>query len=218
MDKVKFKFGTIKEYTSLETKLDNTLYFLVDSGELYKGQTPIAQSHVYKGIKLNQETDIEALERFINNKIPTEGDIGIVVDNANKIVIFIRDKNDWVQVFNENNYYTKDEIDNLIGTPGFSYTDETGDLVAVPPTGIYDQLLNNASNILPIFDGATAGLVPVYDGVNKANRFLNGLGQWVTINHAGEYVAPDETVHITLEDYVEYMINNYANLVWESID
>ena len=70
MDKVKFKFGTIKEYTSLETKLDNTLYFLVDSGELYKGQTPIAQSHVYKGIKLNQETDIEALERFINNKIP----------------------------------------------------------------------------------------------------------------------------------------------------
>lgn len=220
MNKVIFKFGTAAEYFALEQKLNNVLYFLEDTGELYKGETAIAQSHIYKGTKLQNETDINALNRIIQDRTPIEGDVSIIQNNTNNnIVVFIRDHDEWIQIINQDDYYNKNDIDELIGTPTTSHIDDTtGDLVTVPPTGIYDKLLNDADKILPIFNGATAGLVPVCDQQNKTSYFLNGAGQWVTINHAGQYVAPDESIHLTLEDYVTYMINNYANMIWESID
>ena len=93
MAKVLFKFGTQAEYLALENKLDNALYFLTDTGELYKGDTAIAHSHLYKGTKENNETSIDALNRITYNYIPSEGDIGIIDGD-----LFIRDTNEWNQI------------------------------------------------------------------------------------------------------------------------
>jgi hypothetical protein len=46
-----------------------------------------------------------------------------------------------------------------------------------------------------------------------ANRFLNALGNWVTVSTSGgqtTYTAPDNTTFNNVEDYVTYMINNYG--------
>lgn len=276
--KVLFKFGTQAEYLALENKLDNALYFLTDTGELYKGETAIARSHVYKGSKQNNETSIDALNRITYDQTPIEGDIGIIDGD-----LFIKNTDEWIlinaslssvlerlsnlefltnnlgtlftykgikdsieelnyiskpangdvyQVGNSeyvwngtewiefgtpidlSNYYTKTEVDNLIGSPSTSYIDDvTGDLVAVPATGIY-------SNI-SIFDGTISGLVPVLDNVEieqKSKYFLNALGNWVTIDAGGQYTAPDGTIFNNVENYIEYMVTNYAELIWESID
>lgn len=290
MAKVLFKFGTQAQYLALEEKLDNALYFLTDTGELYKGSKSIAQSHVYKGEKIGNETSQEALNRIVQDYITVEGDIGLIIGKNNTVDTFIKDQNEWtllnasfddilsrlsnlefltnnlgtlfkykgivnslVNVINPfngdvyqvgnseyvwngeewvefgtpidlTNYYTKDEIKDLIGTPASSYTDEiTGDLITVPATGIFEELSKNADKIIPLFNGTTAGLVPVLDNEltaqEKSNYFLNALGNWITINTSiGQYVAPNGTVFTDIEKYVEYMVENYAEMIWETME
>lgn len=280
MAKVLFKFGSKAEYLALENKLDNALYFLTDTGELYKGETAIAHSHIYKGTKQLNETNIEALNRITYNNIPIEGDIGAIDGD-----LFIRINNEWIfltgsldnilerlsnlefltnnlgtlftykgvkdsfkqlqnildpkngdvyQVGNSeyvwngiewiefgtpidlSNYYTKDEISDLIGVPSTSYIDNnTGDLVIVPGTGIYATI--------PVFNGDVSGLVPVLNTnlttEEKAQYFLNALGDWVTINNNNnQYIAPDGSTFTSIENYIEYMVTNYAEIIWDTID
>jgi len=49
--KVLFKFGSAAEYAALEAKQNNALYFLLDTNELYRGETPFGQAHVYIGTR-----------------------------------------------------------------------------------------------------------------------------------------------------------------------
>ena len=290
MTKVLFKFGTKAQYLALEEKLDNALYFLTDTGELYKGSKSIAQSHVYKGEKIGNETSQEALNRIIQDQITVEGDIALIIGNNNTVDTFIKDKNEWtllnasfdsilsrlsnlellindwgtlfkykgvinslINVTNPSNgdvyqvgsseyvwngeewielgtpidltnYYTKDEVKDLIGVPSSSYIDETtGNLITVPATGIFEELSKNADKIIPLFNGVISGLVPVLDNEltvqEKSNYFLNALGNWVTINTSiGQYIAPDGTTFTDVEKYVEYMVENYAEMIWETME
>ena len=289
MAKVLFKFGTQAQYLALEEKLDNALYFLTDTGELYKGSMPIAQSHIYKGIKNGNETSQETLNRIIQDYITVDGDIGLIIGN-NTVDTFIKNQNEWIllnpsfdnilsrlsnlelltnnlgtlfkykgiinslnnvvnpsngdvyQVGNSEyvwngeewielgtpidltNYYTKDEIKDLIGVPESSYVDEiTKELISVPATGIFKEIQDNIDKIIPLFNGNIAGLVPVLNNdlttQEKSNYFLNALGDWVSVDTSiGQYIAPDGTTFTDVEKYVEYMVENYAEMIWESME
>ena len=47
---VVFKYGTRAQYDALQTKATNALYFLEDTGEIYRGTVPLARGNHYEGI------------------------------------------------------------------------------------------------------------------------------------------------------------------------
>ena len=82
--KVRFKFGSRAEYDSLpqEEILDNTLYFLLDTNELYRGHIPIGITHYYEGtVEAADRTIQDAIRRIIGNSIPCFGDLIMLQNN-----------------------------------------------------------------------------------------------------------------------------------------
>lgn len=48
--KVQFKTGTRAQYNALQTKPENTIYFLTDTGEVYKGSVLMSGREHFKGV------------------------------------------------------------------------------------------------------------------------------------------------------------------------
>lgn len=172
---------------------------------------------------------------------PAEGDVYQVGDAE-----FAWNGNAWIELgstFDLSNYVTNDtlnttvtqinnqiaDLEALLGAPASTEEDPvTGELVTVPATGIYADLAEHADQIIPLFNGVIAGLVPpdVADlsAQVKATHFLNALGNWVTVSSTGgqtTYTDPEGHVYTTVEEYVTYMIQNHIEAleyVWESID
>ena len=66
-NQVVFKYGTREQYDGLATKAANALYFLTDTGEIYRGDVNLARGSHYEGErnKVNDvwETDLEVISR-----------------------------------------------------------------------------------------------------------------------------------------------------------
>ena len=86
-NKVLFRFGSRAEYDALlpEQILDNALYFLTDTQELYRGTVPICKAHYYEGSVLPADADDNAtITRIVGTDTPTLNDI-LVINRANGI-------------------------------------------------------------------------------------------------------------------------------------
>lgn len=82
---VLFKFGTHAEYEAIKVKgelLNNALYFISDTGEIYKGEQNLAQGHFYSDIRQDFESDTETITRALETagKIAINGDFFAVLD------------------------------------------------------------------------------------------------------------------------------------------
>ena len=331
--KVLFKFGTYAQYAALDTKLDNALYFLTDTHQLYRGTTPIGESHVYTGNRAANATDSAAILAALSNATPVNGDVVVLtnVDSSSDAFIYQASSQSWLHIGNtladslaprvttlegkvtnletalnangtglvgrvsdletaianvagafhfkgtttnlesitgqsngdvyqvgsseyawngsewvelgtniDLSHYVLDSTLNtavsglqssisglqaVIGTPkDYEEDEDTGELVEVPATGIYQYFEQHASELVPLFNGYISGLVPVATGLTaqqKASKFLNALGNWVDVETTGgqtTYRDPEGNIYNTVEAYVTYMIDNYAEQVWESID
>lgn len=68
---VVFKYGTREQYDSLAAKNENALYFLTDTGEIYRGDVNLARGSHYEGVRnlkedgVNYETDQEVIDRVL---------------------------------------------------------------------------------------------------------------------------------------------------------
>ena len=300
MAKVLFKFGTKAQYLALETKQSNALYFLLDTGELYRGEVAFGQEHIYSGDRVLSATDANSITAILNGATPVNNDLCIIKNSdgtansyvydagnstwvpfavgskyselkaeldqlkattagafhfrgtvndltnviepndgdvyqvGNKEYVWNDTDEEWVELgdtFDLSNYATKTELQTavgnleaLLGHPETQTTDpDTGELVTVPATGIYADLKNHADQLIPVFDGAVQGLVPVPVGnlntTTKASMFLNALGNWVTVSSGGgqsTYTDPDGHTYNTVEDYVTHMVSTYG-LEWSAI-
>ena len=96
--KVLFKFGTRAQYNALETKLENALYFLTDTGELYRGNVPFGQAHVYSGARLTDETDATCITRLVGQNTLVFNDLAIVTNADNSVDSFIYANNAWIRL------------------------------------------------------------------------------------------------------------------------
>lgn len=333
--KVLFKFGTAAQYAALETKLDNALYFLLDTNELYRGSIPFGKPHVYTGIREQDATDAATITALLNGNTPIQGDIVVITntDNSSDAFLYSEDEEEWLHIgntatdslatrvttlegavadleaalsgtetedgledrvadletalaglsgafhfkgsvedlatvtnpsegdvyqvgdaeyawngnawvelggtFDLSNYVTTTDLNDavanleaLIGQPASTsqqtdpVTGETTE-VTTPATGVYADLATRADEIIPIFNGIVAGLVPVDDSnattAEKANHFLNALGNWVNVSSSGQatYTDPEGHTYNTVEEYVTYMLANHVEAmeyVWQSID
>ncbi len=86
-NKVLFRFGSRAEYDALpaEQILDNALYFLTDTNELYRGSVPICKAHYYEGSVLQSDADDDdTIARIVGNETPTLNDI-LVINRANGV-------------------------------------------------------------------------------------------------------------------------------------
>ena len=117
------------------------------------------------------------------------------------------------------------DLEALIGHPATTETvhnDETGEDEEVPvaATGIYADLANNPGTIIPIFDGTVNGLVPVLDATvsaeDKANYYLNALGQWARVAAAEAGTITVDGTTYTVQEYVDHMVEQ-VQLEWEPI-
>jgi len=75
---VLFKFGSRSEYNELRQKseiLDNALYFLLDTNELYRGNIPIGQVHYYEGEYEQGDDTSSAIIRIMTGETPIPGDV-----------------------------------------------------------------------------------------------------------------------------------------------
>lgn len=56
--KVEFKTGTRAQYLALQTKPDNVIYFLTDSGEIYKGSVLMSGREHFKGVMTGSTDEV----------------------------------------------------------------------------------------------------------------------------------------------------------------
>lgn len=126
--KVIFKFGTRAQYDGLGTKLDNALYFLTDTGELYRGTVPFGQAKVYQGLRYNNENDATCITRIVNNRPLANNDLLIARNTDNTTDLFMYVSGSWIKL---NSGISSSHIDQIEETLyGTANTDGLVDLVS----------------------------------------------------------------------------------------
>lgn len=105
--KVYFRYGTRAAYDALETKDTKSLYFLLDTNELYRGTVPIGNSHYYEGT-IDPELDTAAnIAAVLGENSPVVNDLLVLVDEdrgTQDLFVYAAD-DAWHQL----NAYTKSE-------------------------------------------------------------------------------------------------------------
>ena len=99
-NKVIFKFGTKAKYLALSTKLENALYFLTDTGELYRGTVPFGRARVFQGSRYNVETKAEAITRIVDNVPLAFNDLMLLRNSDETMDIFMYLDTGWIQLNN----------------------------------------------------------------------------------------------------------------------
>lgn len=105
--KVFFRYGTRAAYDALVTKDSKSLYFLLDTNELYRGDIPIGISHYYEGV-IDPTLDTAAnIASALGANTPVVNDLLVLVDDERGTQdLFVYASDDaWHQL----NAYTKSE-------------------------------------------------------------------------------------------------------------
>ena len=92
MAKVLFKFGSRAAYDAevdAGSILNNALYFLEDTNELYKGLYPIGTAHYYFGNRNSDEVDENAIARILGAKTAVLNDVMVITDTDGSKDVFI---------------------------------------------------------------------------------------------------------------------------------
>ena len=233
--KVIFRFGTSLEYNALQEKESNALYFLLDTNELYRGTTPFNKPHIYKGL-YGDAADLEnAIDTIIGDSPVIEGDILVIVNNDETQDAYIWDDTEgWIHIGNttteslsERVRIIEEVVADLDAVVNGNPEDPTADDGLVDRVAVLEAIVaSQHGGPIPIFNGSTSGLVPVDDPVltnaEKARHFLNAMGNWVEVSGGSggqsTYVDPEGNTYNTVEEYVTYMIENYGEQYWESMD
>lgn len=129
---VVFKYGTRAEYDALETKSSEALYFLTDTGEIYRGDVNLARGNHYEGTREMKEvegaqvpeTDNEVIARVLGSNHAIKDDIFVIKTliggDAYSYISLIYDGEHWKAMdgnYNaENVYFSEDfTVTNNIG-------------------------------------------------------------------------------------------------------
>jgi len=161
--KVLFKFGTAAQYAALDNKLDNALYFLLDTNELYRGTIPFGQAHVYTGTRPVDASDTDAITAIINDAPIVQGDIVVIRnnDNTSNAFVYSEEEDDWLKIGDSNVDTIATRLTTLEGTVANLDAILNG-VAGDPETGIeaQDGLIDRVSDLeteLASLSAAAAG-------------------------------------------------------------
>lgn len=99
-NKVRFKWGTQAQYDALETKDDLSLYFLLDTHQLYKGAARIGSNYYYNG-NATGDIDLDAQEALGDGETPILNDLLTLTDSNGLSDLYVYTTNGWTKI-NEN--------------------------------------------------------------------------------------------------------------------
>lgn len=109
---VVFKYGTRAQYDGLAEKVENALYFLQDTGEIYHGEVNLARGSHYEGVRENDETDNAVIARVLGDAVAVKDDIFVIktliADDKYSYTSFVYDGAQWAAMdgnYSANNVY-----------------------------------------------------------------------------------------------------------------
>lgn len=134
---VVFKYGRREAYENLSSKDENSLYFLTDTGEIYRGEVNLARGSHYEVVLAETDTSHEmAIERVLGSNYAIQDDICIVkeliseVDGVKKYsyTSYVYDNNVWNAM--DGNY----SADNVFFDADLTATEKVG-TITIPTSG-----------------------------------------------------------------------------------
>ena len=196
-----FKYGTRDQYDKVSTKDESALYFLTDTGEIYRGDVNLARGSHYEVTLSADDTSHEmAIERALGSKHAVQDDICIVkalisdVDDVQKYsyTSYVYDDGKWNAM--DGNY----NADNVFFDSDLTVTEKIG-TVTIPSSGsavisakgkslkqVFSSILakeKTPSVTLPkvtvtpvIFDAVEVGttVTPTWDATMSAGSYTYG--------------------------------------------
>lgn len=202
---VVLKYGLRAEYDALAEKSSNVLYFLTDTGEIYRGDVNLARGSHYEGIRTlkedgTYETDNEVFERVLASRPAVKDDIFVIktqIGESDKYTYtaYTYDGELWAAM--DGNY----NADNVIFDKDMLVTNNIG--AYQMPNGVSSAILPTAGKSLKeVLTGLLAKeLQPVRissPAVNLTSKISNGAYKWVEV---GEEVSIDYTASLSEGSY-----------------
>lgn len=130
---VVFKYGTRAQYDALATKDEHALYFLTDTGEIYRGAVNLARGSHFEGILTADDADdMAVIARVLNGQPAVQDDIFVVktliANDKYSYTSYVYDDGEWKAM--DGNYSAK----NVYFHQDLTATAPIG-VVTIPETG-----------------------------------------------------------------------------------
>lgn len=130
---VVFKYGTRAQYDALATKDEHALYFLTDTGEIYRGAVNLARGSHFEGILTADDADnMAVIARVLNGQPAVQDDIfvvkALIAQDKYSYTSYVYDDGEWKAM--DGNYSAK----NVYFHQDLTATAPIG-VVTIPETG-----------------------------------------------------------------------------------
>lgn len=130
---VVFKYGTRAQYDALATKDEHALYFLTDTGEIYRGAVNLARGSHFEGILTADDADdMAVIARVLNGQPAVQDDIfvvkALIANGKYSYTSYVYDDGEWKAM--DGNYSAK----NVYFHQDLTATAPIG-VVTIPETG-----------------------------------------------------------------------------------
>lgn len=130
---VVFKYGTRAQYDALATKDEHALYFLTDTGEIYRGAVNLARGSHFEGIRTADDADdMAVIARVLGTQPAVQDDIFVVktliADDKYSYTSYVYEGDAWKAM--DGNYSAK----NVYFNQDLTATAPIG-VVSIPETG-----------------------------------------------------------------------------------
>lgn len=130
---VVFKYGTRAQYDALATKDEHALYFLTDTGEIYRGAVNLARGSHFEGIRTADDADdMAVIARVLGDQPAVQDDIFVVkmliADDKYSYTSYVYEGDAWKAM--DGNYSAK----NVYFNQDLTATAPIG-VVTIPETG-----------------------------------------------------------------------------------
>lgn len=222
-NQVVFKYGTREQYDNLAAKATNALYFLTDTGEIYRGDVNLARGSHYEGernlVDDVWETDLEVIERvFASVSVPeVVDDIFVIktpIGSSGKYsyTSFVYDGSNWCAM--DGNY----DATNVIFDSDITVTENIGAFEI--PEGQNSATLESAGkNLKQVLEMILAQeLQPVRESSPAVTVTLKANGSTTRVYEVGTSVTPSWTASLSAGSYTYGPATGVTATSWEITD
>ena len=216
---VVLKYGLRAEYDALAEKSSNVLYFLTDTGEIYRGDVNLARGSHYEGIRTlkedgTYETDNEVFARVLSSRPAVKDDIFVIktqIGESDKYTYtaYTYDGGNWAAM--DGNY----NADNVIFDKDMIVTNNIGAFQM--PNGVSSTTLPTAGKSLKdvLANLLAKELQPVRvssPSINLTSKISNGAYKWVEV---GDEVSVNYSASLSTGSYTYGPDTGITATSWE---
>ena len=222
-NQVVFKYGTREQYDGLATKAANALYFLTDTGEIYRGDVNLARGSHYEGERNKVddvwETDLEVISRVFASISTPEvvDDIFVIktpIGETGKYSYssFVYDGTNWCAM--DGNY----DATNVIFDSNLTVTENIG-AFEIPSGQNSAELLSAGKSLKWVLENILAQeLRPVRESSPAVTNTVKANGSTIRSYEVGTKVTPSWVASLSAGSYTYGPATGITATSWEISD